>query len=90
MTDQRKGLDGSGAYTVHVGAPLGAEWEDWFDGARIRTREDGTCTLSVRVRDQAVLFGILLRIRDLGVPLLGLYPGRDFRAGADPAPQQRG
>lgn len=67
-------------YTIHVGAPLGLEWAEWFAGSEIRAQDDGTSLITVTVRDQAMLFGLLLRIRDLGIPLLGLFPGH--RVGA--------
>lgn len=70
-------------YTIHVGAVLGPEWSEWFDGADIVGRADGTGLVTVMVRDEAMLFGLLNRIRDLRVPLLGLYPGRDHAAMAD-------
>lgn len=72
--DSRSGVPG--VYTIHVGAALGQEWTGWFDDAAIVDRDDGTGLITVSVRDQAMLFGFLIRIRDLGVPLLGLYPGR--------------
>lgn len=65
-------------FTLHVGAVLAPEWAEWFDGSEIRAREDGTGLITAAVRDQAMLFGLLLRVRDLRIPLLGLYPGRDL------------
>jgi hypothetical protein len=62
-------------YTIHVGAVLGPAWTAWFEGATLQDRGDGTGIVIASVRDQAMLFGLLLRIRDLGVPLLGVYPG---------------
>lgn len=66
-------------YTIHVGVLLGQEWTDWFDHAEIVDQKDGTSLITASVRDQAMLFGLLIRIRDLGVPLLGLYPDRARR-----------
>lgn len=63
-------------FTIHVGAELGPDWRDWFNGATIVVRPDGTAVITVAVRDQAMLYGLLLRIRDLGVPLLGLSSSR--------------
>jgi hypothetical protein len=62
-------------YTIHIGAELGPDWGDWFDGATVVVQPDGTAVISVVVQDQAMLYGLLLRIRDLGVPLLGLRAG---------------
>jgi hypothetical protein len=64
-------------FTIHVGAELGPDWRDWFDGAEIAVKPDGTASITVSVQDQAMLYGLLLRIRDLGVPLLGLTAGPD-------------
>ncbi len=61
---------------IHLGNVLGPEWIDWFGGGEILDRRDGTSSIRVQVRDQAMLFGFLIRIRDLGIPLLGLYPHR--------------
>lgn len=65
-TDSRG--DAPVVYTIHVGAVLGQEWTDWFDGAQFVDRGDGTGLITASVRDQAMLFGLLIRIRDLGVP----------------------
>jgi hypothetical protein len=63
---------------IHVGAVIGPEWAKWFEGAEIMDLGDGSTLIVVGVRDQAMLFGVLLRVRDLRIPLLGLYPGRDL------------
>lgn len=61
-------------FTLHLGARVGPEWSDWLDGAEILGRADGSAMVTAYVPDQARLFGLLLRVRDLGIPLLGLYP----------------
>jgi hypothetical protein len=67
---------GTTLFTIHIGAELGPDWRDWFNGATLVVRPDGTAVITVAVRDQAMLYGLLLRIRDLGVPLLGLTSSR--------------
>lgn len=67
-------------YTIHVGAALGPKWEEWLDGSQVLSRDDGTGMVTAVVRDQAMLLGLLNRIRDLGIPLLGLYPASERRA----------
>jgi hypothetical protein len=47
-------------------------WSAWFDDLAIAQQADGTTTLSGQLVDQAELFGILGRLRDLGATLLGL------------------
>ena len=63
-------------YRIKVRGRLGAEWSGWFDDWAI-TVEDGddpqaVTTLTGLVIDQAALFGLLWRIRDLGLPLLSV------------------
>jgi hypothetical protein len=43
-----------------------------FHGLEVRLTPDGHTILSGQELDQSALFGILLRIRDLGVPLLSV------------------
>ena len=63
-------------YTIHVGVVLASQWAEWFADAEIAACADGTGRITAAVRDQAMLFGLLLRVRDLGIPLVGVYPGR--------------
>jgi hypothetical protein len=63
-------------YEVQVSGRLSPEWSAWFGDmtVTVEQRMDGqTCTrLSGTVADQAALFGILTRIRDLGLRLIAL------------------
>ena len=59
-------------YRIRVKGHLGQEWSMWFDGLTITNVEQGEASLSGVVVDQAALFGILLKIRDLGLPLLSV------------------
>lgn len=68
------GLRRPDVFTLHLGAHVGPEWSEWLDGVEILGRADGSAMITAYVPDQAQLFGLLLRVRDLGVPLLGLYP----------------
>jgi len=61
-------------YSIRVQGHLGAEWSDWFEGLTIHCHPDGTTTLSGPIRDQAALQGLMLKIRDLGLPLISVNP----------------
>ena len=54
-------------------AKLGEEWADWFEGLAIVREGEGVSLLTCSVADQAALFGILKRVRDLGMPLISIY-----------------
>ena len=59
-------------YRIHIRGHLDPAWSDWFDGLAITQEEDGTTTLSGPLVDQAALYGLLSRLRDLGVILLAV------------------
>ncbi len=47
-------------------------WSDWFDNLTITNVANGEAILSGRLPDQAALHGVLIKIRDLGLPLLAV------------------
>lgn len=57
-------------YEIQIQGYLDEHWQDWFDGMSITLKEDGTTLLSGPVADQPALYGILRRVRDLGLPLI--------------------
>lgn len=59
-------------YQFRVAGHLDGRWSAWFGELAIATDDDGTCTLSGPVADQAQLHGILARLRDLGATLVSL------------------
>ena len=60
-----------------VAGHLDERWSAWFDGLTITNELNGEAVLSGVVPDQAALHGVLTRIRDLGLPLLGITQRRD-------------
>jgi len=63
-------------YRIQVRGHLDDCWSDWFDGLSMTRNEDGTTTLSGPIADQAQLHGVLSRLRDIGVDLLGVNIGQ--------------
>ncbi len=59
-------------YQIRVKGHLGRQWTDWFGGLSITPEEDGDTLLTGPVVDQAALFGLLRKVRDLGLPLLSV------------------
>ncbi|HET6596163.1 MAG TPA: hypothetical protein VFG81_11100 [Anaerolineales bacterium] len=66
-------------YQIRVKSHLGPEWTDWFEGLTITLEEDGSTLLTGPVLDQAALYGLLKKVRDLGVLLVSVNP-IDFHA----------
>ena len=62
----------SDMYEFHVKGLLDKRWSEWFGGLTIRHQEDGTTVLVGPVVDQAALHGVIVRIRELGLPLLSV------------------
>ncbi len=71
---QRLRLDEPATYRIKVQGRLNDTWSAWFDGLTVSVEadSDGTAvtTLAGSVADQGALYGLLSRIRDLGLPLL--------------------
>lgn len=68
-------------YQIRVKGHLGQEWSAWFDGLTISNVERGEAILAGFIVDQAALFGVLLKIRDLGLPLLAVNRVEFYREG---------
>jgi hypothetical protein len=58
-------------YQIRVQGRLERRWEHWFDGFQLSIEHD-TTRLEGEMPDQAALYGVLLKIRDLGLPLLSV------------------
>jgi len=59
-------------YEIRVKGHLGSRWAAWFDGLSLTNEDDGTTVIRGPVVDQAALHGLLLKLRDLGTPLVSL------------------
>jgi len=60
---------GPADYQIKVKGNLGTQWSDWFSGMTIES-EGTVTTITGKVLDQPALHGLLVRIRDLGLPLI--------------------
>lgn len=56
-------------YQIRVRGQLDPSWAEWFDGMELEHAESETI-LRGHVTDQAALYGILIKLRDLGIELL--------------------
>jgi len=62
----------SATYTVRVRGHIDPRWAAWFDGLTITNEPDGDTTLAGPITDQAALYGLLSRARDLGLTLVSV------------------
>ncbi len=73
------GTDGSpqayhepGRYEIRLKGHLDERWAERFAGLTLSHDGDGTTILCGPVVDQAALYGLLRKVRDLGLPLLSV------------------
>lgn len=57
-------------YHIRLKGHLGSHWSEWFENLTIRNEPNGEAVLCGPLADQAALHGVLIKIRDLGLPLL--------------------
>ena len=62
------------AYQIRIKGHLGGQWTDWFGGLAITFEDNGDTLLTGCVTDQAALYGLLRKVRDLGMPLVSVTP----------------
>lgn len=57
---------------LRIKGHLDPKWSDWFEGLEMHHLPDGSTEISGQVVDQAALYGLLSRARDLGLTLLAV------------------
>ena len=72
MTTSAGGEGRTATYEIRVAGHLGAEWVEWFDGLAITQEPGGDTLLTGAVADQSALYGLLRKMRDLGLTLLAV------------------
>lgn len=60
-------------YQIRIKGRLDRQWATWFAGLTITYEQDGETLLTGPVADQAALYGLLRKVRDLGLPLLAVH-----------------
>ena len=63
---------GTAVYQIRIKGRLDDDWSEWFDDLAVTYDENGETTLCGPVIDQAALFGLLAKVRDLNLPLLSV------------------
>ena len=60
-------------YEIRVRGRLDARWSRWFANLQITPQPSGESLLTGPIRDQAALYGVVSRMRDLGLVLISVY-----------------
>jgi hypothetical protein len=60
-------------YRIRVGGgTLTKNLSIWFDGMTVKDAGDEECILEGKIKDQAALYSLLIKIRDLGLKLISV------------------
>lgn len=57
---------------IRIKGHIDEDWSEWFEGFVITHNERDETVLSGTVADQAALYGLLAKLRDLGLPLVSV------------------
>jgi hypothetical protein len=71
-------------YEIRVKGHLDEQWAEWFYPMAVSNVENAEAVLAGELIDQAALHGMLIKVRDLGLPLIAvqLAQGNHDAAGA--------
>ena len=70
--DPKTDPDQPAVYQIRIKGHLDSQWSDWFGGMTIILEDNGDTLLTGIVIDQAALYGLLKKVRDLGMPLVSV------------------
>jgi len=59
-------------YQIRLQGHLDDRWSAWLGGLTVTHERDGTTLLYGALADQAALYGILIKLRDLSLPLVSV------------------
>ncbi len=65
-------MDDPAHYEIRVGEHLQERWSKWFDGMEIVHTASDQTILRGNMPDQSALFGVLGKVRDLGLTLISV------------------
>lgn len=65
-------MNAHASYQIHVDGHLDERWLRWFDDHTVIHLDDGSTLIKLTAVDQLALFGVISRIRDLGIELVSV------------------
>jgi hypothetical protein len=72
-------------YRIRIKGHLDQRWADWFGGLTISNEPNGEAVVAGQIPDQAALHGVLVKLRDLGLPLVALCQVMHERPCSEPS-----
>lgn len=57
---------------VRVKGCIDSQWSEWLNDLTITHTDQGETVLAGPIADQAALYGLITKLRDLGLPLLSV------------------
>ena len=66
-------------YEIRVQGRLDQRWSSWFDGLTLSYDGDDITVLRGTLVDEAALHGVLIKVRDLALPLLAVSRVQDSK-----------
>jgi hypothetical protein len=68
-------MEMSQQYEIVVQGHLTSQWATIFDGMEVTCLPDGNTCIAGSLPDQSALYGLLMRLRDLGITLISVNSG---------------
>jgi len=59
---------------ICIKGQLDETWSEWFEGFTVSQTEDNQTILVGELSDQAALYGLIAKLRDLGLTLISVNP----------------
>lgn len=59
---------------IRVEGHIDVTWAEWLDDFTLSHNKRGETILTGKVKDQAALYGLIAKLRDLGVKLISIKP----------------
>ena len=57
---------------IHVQGQLDQTWAEWLDSFAFTHTEQGETLLTCEIKDQAALYGLIAKLRDIGLKLVSV------------------
>lgn len=75
---------------IRVRGCIDERWSEWLDGLTIAHTGENETVLTGLIRDQSALYGLMSKLRDLGLPLSAVNVGEEVSMSENAVPGQNG